>query len=56
MSTSVIESHPTRDQRASSLTIEQTDDAWKPLYRMAAVAALILIARRFFQLGGAARR
>jgi hypothetical protein len=44
MSTSVIESHLTRDQRVSDLAVEQADDAWKPLYRMAAVAALISVA------------
>jgi hypothetical protein len=44
MSTSVIESQPARDQRVSGLTAEQTDDAWKLLYRMAAVAALISVA------------
>lgn len=44
MSTSVIESQPARDERVSGLTAEQTDDAWKLLYRMAAVAALISVA------------
>ena len=44
MSTPIIESLPARDQRAHVTATEQASVAWKPLYRIAAVAALLSVA------------
>ena len=44
MSTSVIESVAAIDQRGNATVAEQADVAWKPLYRIAAVVALLSVA------------
>ena len=44
MSTSVIESLIARDQHVFEPGAERTYDAWKPLYRVGAVAALLSVA------------
>lgn len=44
MSTAVIESAAAIGQRASAPANEQADAAWKPLYRIAAVVALLSVA------------
>ena len=44
MSTSVIESVAAIDQRGTATATEQADGAWKPLYRIAAVVALLSVA------------
>ncbi len=43
MSTSVIESVAAIDQRGNGSVTEQADMAWKPLYRIAAVVALLSV-------------
>lgn len=43
MRTSVIESAPELDQRVNIDSAGQTDAAWKPLYRIAAVVALLSV-------------
>lgn len=44
MSMPMVESLPVRDQRVNISVDEKAGDAWKPLYRVAAVAALMSVA------------
>ena len=44
MTTPTLESLPAREQRAQTSVDDTTAEAWKPLYRIAAVAALLSVA------------